>query len=809
MFGGDPAGARLHWQFPRMSNIAEAFAYARQAHQAGRVKEAEELYRRILDADPSFLDAWYLRGVACHALGRGDDAIHSFERALAIQPGHVFALNHLGIVLAQVRRWGEAVSCFQRALDLRPDFAEAWRNQGLVLSALGKPDEAIAAFRAAAKAQPDFFDAHLRLGQTLSAQSRSDEAIGSLQNALRLKPDSAEAHFQLGLVYAKSGRLDEAESRFREAIRRSPTEAQYHNNLGIALGFLEQTEESILRFHEALRLQPDLAEAHNNLALALAKRGALDEAVRSFREALRLKPDYADAHNNLGITLKDLRRFEEAIAHFHTALRLKPELAEAHCNLGLTLERMGRVDEAIQSYQDAILKRFAYPEVHSNLGLAYLKLGKNAEAVSCFEQALKLRPHFSEAHSNLLLCLNYDPTRPAAELYDRHCEWAERHAQAAPFVPFPSRDHRQDRPLRVGYVSGDFKRHPAACFLAPILEHHDPAHVSSVCYADVALPDDLTERLRTWAREWRSICGMSDIEVTELVRSDRIDILIDLSGHTAHHRLGVFARKPAPLQGTYIGYPNTTGLSTVDFRLTDAIADPPGEPLAYTEELVRLPRGFCCYRPPDHTPDVTPPPCTLGKPFTFGSMHNLAKLGTPVLDLWCDVLRAVPHARLLMFRDVLTGSRRDELRRFFTERGIADERLLLEYALPAQGGHFALYERIDVALDPFPWTGHTTACESLWMGVPIVTLSGNRHAGRMVASVLVHAGFSEWIATTREQYVAIAANLAADPASLAPIRQQMRARLLASTLCDGRAFTSDLEEVYRRLWTRACGGDSG
>ncbi|MDR3638897.1 MAG: O-linked N-acetylglucosamine transferase, SPINDLY family protein, partial [Isosphaeraceae bacterium] len=342
----------------------------------------------------------------------------------------------------------------------------------------------------------------------------------------------------------------------------------------------------------------------------------------------------------------------------------------------------------------------------------------------------------------------------------------------------------------------------------PILTHHDRARVEPFCYAEVPAADSTTARLHALAAGWRSTVGLTDAQVAEQVRRDRIDILVDLAGHTSGHRLGVFARKPAPVQVTYLGYPNTTGLEEIDYLLTDAVVDPPGEPEWSTEEPYRLPGVFCCYAPPRDAPAVGPPPSAHPGDVAFGSLHKLSKLNGAVLDLWCDLLDAIPSARLLLFRNNLSGTRRDEVRRHFLDRGIASDRVELRHEVGA-GGYLTVYHHIDVSLDVFPWCGHTTACESLWMGVPVITLLGNRHAGRMTASVLMSLGLDDWVARTTADYVAIARHAAESPERLGRLRGELRGRMEQSPLCDGRGWTAGLEDAYRTLWRRWCeGGDT-
>jgi predicted O-linked N-acetylglucosamine transferase (SPINDLY family) len=550
-------------------------------------------------------------------------------------------------------------------------------------------------------------------------------------------------------------------------------------------------------------LDPGLAAAHNLLGVVLAARGQPAEAQEHLHRAARLAPGDAQPQHNLALLLHGQRRYPEALARFEEALRLRPDFPEAHLHRAHALARLGRLDEALDGARRALGLRPDFAEAHVALGDLRAQQGHLDESRACFEGALRLWPDDPAAYGCLLNALNLDPQLDQAALLGEHRRWAERHGRVERLGPDPDHDYAPDRPLRVGYLSADFLGHVLARFVEPLLAHHDPVRVEVFCYADVPSPDAITARLRTLARHWQPVCGLTDAEVAGLVRRDRVDVLVDLAGHTGL-RLGVFARQPAPLQVTYLGYPNTTGLDAMHYRLTDAVADPEGEPVGHTETLMRLPGGFCCYAPPPDAPPVGPLPAAAAGYVTFGSTHKLAKLNDAVLDLWCQALRAAPEARLLVFRDALTGSARASLQERLGRRGVPAERLVLRHAVEQGQPLLAVYGDIDVLLDAFPWGGHATACEALWMGVPVLTPRGDRHAGRMVASVLAMLGLQELIADGPDDFVARAARLAGDRDRLRELRAGLRGRMKASSLCDGPAFTRHLEDAYREMWRRTC-----
>lgn len=545
---------------------------------------------------------------------------------------------------------------------------------------------------------------------------------------------------------------------------------------------------------------PTVAEA-----LALAERdlqsGNLPRAEGLYRLIL------AELHNKLGIVCGQQRKLDDAVHSLRTAVRLRPDYAAAHSNLGNALRLQGRLDEAVASYRHALRYEPGLADAYNNLGLALMRQGKLDEAQACFRRALELRPGYPTAQSNLLMCLTYDPEIDPRAVFDEHRRWGAAAVRAAPAAPPAARE--AERRLRVGYVSPDFCGHVVARYVLPFLAHHDPARFEIFGYAQVATPDAMTQRLQALVHHWRPTVGLTDAQAADVVRRDGIDILVDLAGHTADNRLGVFAQRPAPVQVTYLGYPNTTGLATIDYRLTDAVLDPPGEPGLATEELVRLAGPFCCYAPPEEAPEPGPPPVARDGRLTFGSTHDLAKLNPRVLDLWAAVLRAARDARLLVFRHTLSGETADYFRRQFTERGIRPEQVQLEHSFEAGLSYLALYHRVDVLLDTFPWTGHVTTCEALWMGVPVLTLRGDRHSARLSASMLTHLGLGDWVAEGPEAFVARAVRWSADSSPLTPLRAGLRERMRRSPLCDGRLFARGLEEAYGALWRRRCEGDAG
>lgn len=431
----------------------------------------------------------------------------------------------------------------------------------------------------------------------------------------------------------------------------------------------------------------------------------------------------------------------------------------------------------------------------NNLDMALHEMGRPDEATAAFRQALALKPDLAAAHSNLILAMNYDDGVTQDEILTESRRWGAAHG--APGVDRPAADGRQRR-LRIGYVSPDFRRHSVGHFIAPIIANHDRWSFEVYCYAEVATPDDQTARFQSLAQGWRSTVGLSDGAVAEQIRHDGIDILVDLAGHTAGNRLGVFAEQPAPVQLTWIGYPNTTGMAAMGYRFTDAVADPPGAAdNEHTETLLRLEHGFLCFAPPDGGPDIAPAPSLKTGHVTFGSFNHLPKVNPGVVAVWAAILRRTPGSRLIIkSRTLADRSTRERYGALFAAEGVEPDRVELLSWIASSSGHLEAYGRVDIALDPFPYNGTTTTCEALWMGVPVVTLRGSRHAGRVGASLLTRLGLDELIADTVDGYIDIAATL--DPERQ---RHGLRQRMADSTLCDAETMTRDVEAAYRRLVT--------
>jgi predicted O-linked N-acetylglucosamine transferase (SPINDLY family) len=784
-----------------MSSPAPDKHAALALYRAQRLPEAQAAFEAWCALHPEDAEAWSTLGIIHGMQGQWQPAEACCRKAIGADPRFSEAHVNLGVVLEAKGQLDAAIASYQEALRLKPQ-AEIHHNIGITLTAQGKRAEALGHFQAAVKLKPDYAEAHCSLGAALEAQSQAAEAEGCYREALRLDPGYGDAWFNLGNVLRAQSRWPEAVEAYQAAIRINPRNAAAHNNLGTVYSSLEQREKAAECFRAVIAINPHHAGAYNNLGNELRKLDQPAQAIEQFNKALQLQADLADAHNNLGLAYFDLDRTNEAIVSYERALRHKPELTEAHSNLAQAYKKLGQFETALGHYREMLRLHPDDPSVYSGMAHTLNQQGRIEEAMDCYDQARHLDPRHSP-----LFALNYNPKFGPREIFEEHRRWGELYGSVDDPLPPLAANTEPERRLRVGYVSPDLRKHSVAYFIEPVLARHDRARHEIFCYAEVpkAQQDSATARLKTLCDHWVDTCGLSDRALAERIRLDGIDILVDLAGHTAHNRLMAFACRPAPVQLSYIGYANTTGLPAMGYRITDQWADPPGQEQFHTEQLVRLPHGFLCYLPPANAPPVADAPAARAGFVTFGSFNIISKTSPAVVALWARLMHAVPNSRLVMKnRATRDAATRERYYAQFQQHGIARERIDLIAWLHEHDAHLGLYSRIDIGLDTFPYNGTTTTCEALWMGVPVVTLAGNRHAARVGVSLLTRIGLTELIADSPDDYIRIAQRLSQDPKHLSELRHGLRTRIQASTLGDAPAFTRELEDAYRELWRRWC-----
>ena len=686
-----------------MTSPDELFTQAVQHHQAGRLADAESLYRRVISESPAHAPA--LHNLAVLILQRGDhsSAIPLFTRAIELSPANHVYHSSLGAARRRAGDLSAAVESFQTAVQLDPSYTEA----------------------------------HANLAATLAQLGRTDEAIAACEAALQLKPNSPQSHHTLGLLLLQVGRPAESIECFRSAIRLgAPSPANYAK-----------------------------------LALALHVAGRSDEAAGAYRSAIQLDPLCVEAYEGLGTLGRERGRLDEAIAARHHAARLRPTSAESFNDLGNVYKDAARLDDAI----------------------------------ACFRRAVELDPRSPAWHSNLIYTLHFQPQAEAHGLVKQEQqEWVRRHAAPlAPTLRPHDNDPTPDRRLRIGYVSPYLRDHVIGRNLLPLFRHHDHAQFEIVCYNDARQPDAITARIRAGADAWRDTATLSDDALADLIRSDRIDILLDLSQHLAGNRLPVFARKPAPVQLSFAGYPASAGLPTIDYRLSDPHLDPPNEQGGDSPDdpVLRLHHSFWCYDPIDADLPVNPLPALQSGHITFGCLNNFCKINPAVLELWSAVLRAVPNSRLLLLS--AEGSHRAATASFLQSHGISPARLDFSPYL-SRTDYLRLYHRIDLALDTFPYGGHTTSLDALWMGVPTLTLPGPTPLSRAGLCQLSNLSLPDFIAPSPAHFIQTAAHWANDLPALGALRSSLRPRMEQSPLTNAPAFARGIEAAYQTAWRNWC-----
>jgi predicted O-linked N-acetylglucosamine transferase (SPINDLY family) len=554
-------------------------------------------------------------------------------------------------------------------------------------------------------------------------------------------------------------------------------------------------EEARAQLQDLVLKDPACARARYLLAVVRSSEGFAREAAELFQQALALEPDDVRALNGLGVALQQMGRIEEAASCYLEAVRIDPRYQDARINLAAVLKDHGRLAEAERQLAEALRLEPTALRLQYNYANVLHFQGRSLDAVAAYRQTLRLDPEHLDAQQNLLFALHYSPRFTDRQILAEHLKAARKRMFRPGSLPLCSRPAPPSgRRIRVGYLSPDFRSHAVARFIEPILAHHDRSRFEIFCYANLAQPDQTTQRLQGLAEQWRDIYNFSDEKAAGMIAADGIDILIDLAGHTSGNRLPLFARRPAPLQVTWIGYPDTTGLPQMDYRITDRLADPPGRERFYSERLIRLPRSFSCYQPLPDSPEVSPLPLDRTGRVTFGSFNNLAKVTPEVIALWGRVLQGVPGSRLLLKgRAFVEPQVCAQILEPFGSAGIEPERIEFDGGTSSPVAHLAQYHRVDIALDSFPYNGTTTTCEALWMGVPVITLAGTRHAARTGVSLLTNCGLASLVAENCEDYLSIARELAGDAGKLRELRRGLRERMQGSPLMDAAGITRELE----------------
>jgi protein O-GlcNAc transferase len=643
------------------------------------------------------------------------------------------------------------------------------------------------------------------LGAIRQQRGRPEEALPAMLRAAELGPNDPEAYTNLGVLQRALGDLAAAEQSHRRALALRPEFAEARSNLGMTLRDMKRYTEAEKEFREALRFKPGAPQMLVNLGNTLADLGRSTEAEAAHRQAISRMPDYANAHNNLGATLRQQGRFIEAEASYRRAIALRPDYAEAYNNLGVVLRDLGRFGDAETACREAIGLGDIGPDALANLAAILQERGDLNGAIACYRDCLRQKPDLHTARSNMLFCLNYVEQLAPDEALQEALAFGRQFASSWRFERWNCGS--AESKLRIGFVSGDLRNHPVGYFLEGLVTHIDRERFELFAYVTQPREDDLTHRIRPAFAKWHSIVGVSDEQAARLIHADAPHILIDLSGHTEHGRLPVFAHRPAPLQLAWLGYFATTGLPAIDYVLGDPHVIPLGEEHHFSEGVWRLPETYLSFTPPVDGPKVGPLPALSNGYVTFGCFNHLTKVNGSVIRIWSKILSQFDSAQLfLKARQLADAGIADEFRARFAAHGISANRLRLEGPSDRQA-YFKSYGQIDIALDPFPYPGGTTSAEALWMGVPVLSLKGRRFISHNAETIAYNSGQAAWLAQSEDDYVARAISYASDLESLASLRRRLRSQVSALPLFDtphfARHFEQAMQDLCRQHWLPA------
>ncbi len=820
---------------PSAESFAALLQRGNEQLAQGKLDQATQSYRQALALAPDDVGALVNLGFVLSEQQRDADARPLLERAIQLNAQQEDALYTLAVIDRRSGRLDACIEHLRAALAAKPDFTPCRIDLCQMLFDRGERDEAAAVVDAGLTLEPDSADLHFCRGNLQLAAGRGDDAATSFERALTIAPPHDAVRRQLGDLRLAQGQLEAALRAYRAvhvslpaedaprlhklgmafhqrnslpaavqcyeaALALQSTLAEAHGCLGAALQAQGQSDAAILQYEEAIRLKPDYATAHDSLGTALQEAGQIDRAIEHYRLAVSLMPRFAMAHRNLGTALQAREEFDLAMSHYERALALDPDDAAVHVNLGTLFRLRGDLNAAQAGYERAITALPDNAVAHSNLGSLLQERGEHDAAIARLQQALVHNPDHADAQANLLFVLNYHPDRSATEIFDAYREYDAR-------VGVPLRDTWRPhanvadpaRRLRVGYVSGDFRAHAVSHFLEPLLANHDKRSFEVFAYAEQLASDAATARYRRYADHWITTVGLSNDALAARIRVDGIDILVDLAGHTSKNRLRVFARRPAPVSVSWLGFGYTTGLSAIDYLLTDSASAPEGSEALFAEQPWRLATPSFAYRPGEGMGSVNALPALERGFVTFGTLTRAVRVNHHTVRVWSRILQEVPKSQLVIdsssFRE---QSMRESLLTRFLVHGIGPERLQIGFHTPP----WDVLRGIDIGLDCFPHNSGTTLFESLYMGLPYVTLAGRPSVGRLGSSILMGLGHPEWIAHSEDEYVDKCLALASDLPALAAIRAGLRAQTRTSALMDEGGFARKVEAAYHEMFSR-------
>ncbi len=751
------------------ANVQWAENYAAVLLQSGDAASALKVCEQALRGRVSNVSVLYISAVSLLKVGRLQESVARFDRVLAQQPSHLPALNERGSALALLKQYDAALASVDRALSFDSNSAQAHLNRGNILSALKRYDEALTAYDRAVSLFPNLADGWLGRGNIFRARKQFDDALAAYDVALRINPDFANAYLGRGNTFFNLNRHNEAAADYRKA----------------------------------LDLAPQLPEAWLGCGSTLAVQRHYDEAFQAIDKALSLNPDLADAWLVRGHILHTRVKYRESLADFDRAVALRPDYAEAWVGRGVALLAMDRANDALAALDRAVTLDPDLASARSSRATALMAANRTAEAIADYRKALSIKPDDSVTISSLIFALDFAKDAGFVEQQEARKYWWQR--VGAPLAKRPRKDYQisvdPDRKIRVGYVSSDFREHSAARCFWPMIQGHNKDEFEITCYSASTTRDGMTENFRRATDRWRDVSQTSDDELYEMILSDQIDLLVDLSGHTAGHRLEVFARKPAPVQVS--AGATGTGLMTMDYLFSDRITCPLQVRSLFAEQIFDLP-SIMTIEPPPHQPEDANTPAVSKGYVTFGVFNRASKNSEEAVAVWASILNDVPHSRILMKHTAFDDEfvRRRQLERFST-LGISDDRVSF-LGGTSREDHLAAFRDVDISLDPFPQNGGISTLESLQMGVPVIALLGDSISSRAAGSILATAGLNAWIAENLDEYRAIAVRFASDSKTLATLRRELPQKVAASAVGNPAIYTKAIEAAYRTMWIGYC-----
>lgn len=769
--------------------------------QTGNLSQTKVLLSNILKVHPKNFDALHLMGVVLGIENQHEDALKYLTEALKIDPNNNYVNFNLAKALSESGNDLAAIKYHEAAIKLAPNHAEAKLNFGKSLLQIKHFEQAATIYMKAIELNPDLFEAWLGSAVAFRFLMRFDEALHNHDIAIKLKPNFAEAWSNKGITLSEMRQYADAMNHFEQAISLKPNCAETWSNKGVTQHALKKYHSALNDFNQAILLNPELTQAISNKGLTLHELGLYDEAISQYNQAIQLKPNFAEAWFNLGQTLHTLMRFEDALIHYDKAILFNPNYPEAWSGKGLTLYKLNKHVDALFHFDKAIELKPKYPEAWSNRGVILTSMGSINLADQSHRKAIEIDPNYLTAHNNLLFNLNYFQTINL----EQHLKDAKFYGEIVSKSSIPKftswKFNTNFNKLRVGFVSGDFRTHSVGHFLEGLIKNLDYTKFEIFSFPTINIEDELTRRIQPFFKEWISIYSKSDIEAATLINQQNIDILIDLSGHSANNRLPVFSFKPAPLQISWLGYPVTSGLPEIDYILGDPYALSNDYKNQFTENIWQLPKSYLCLTPPQTNILKTDSPALKNGFVTFGSFNNISKINSKVIHTWSSILKTVDNSKLLIKTKELDDLNiKAKILEYFYSNGINSSRLILKGKIKSKKQHFEEYNNIDIALDTFPYPGVTTSSEALWMGVPVIFLKGTTFLSSTANSIAFNSGTTQFTSSNPEEYIQKAVKLASDVKLLNNVRKSIRDSINESTLFDAHSFAKNFGITLENLW---------